>query len=53
MKKIYMKPETETVNIKMQQHLLGISGGEPHDEKVDGPDYSRGGRGFWDDEEDF
>lgn len=61
--KTYMKPNINIVNIEIQQILAGsplvqdgggnLTGGEMQDEGATGPGLSRGGRGFWDDEEDF
>ena len=53
MKKIYLKPQTVTVNINVNQHLLGQS--DPHavinNTEIDDNDFASR-RGSWIDDED-
>ena len=57
--KKYIKPEIVEVKVMADMHLLAGSGGvetnsTPGDDYTNTDvSYSRGGRGFWDDEEDF
>ncbi len=57
--KTYIKPEIVEVKVMADMHLLAGSGGvetggSPTDTfKEEDISYSRGGRGFWDDEEDY
>lgn len=58
MKKIYQNPAIEIINIKTSASLLEYSNPNPQVKPTDDPVdtnvlESRGGRGFWDDEEDF
>ena len=61
MKKVYINPETKIVKVELQ-HMIASSPLDPAhgqgqvvEEQVGSgiPGESRGGRGFWDDEEDF
>ena len=61
--KTYIKPEIVEVKVMAGMHLLAGSGGvgtnstpgNNYNEDTDHPDvtYSRGGRGFWDDEDEY
>ena len=58
MKKIYQNPAIEIINIKTSASLLEYSNPNPQVNTTDDPVdtnvlESRGGRGFWDDDEDF
>ena len=60
MKKTYMTPDTQVIKMAINQHLLtgspnGETNGLDPTEPPVNPDVisSRGGRGFWDDEEDY
>lgn len=61
MKKVYINPETKIVKVELQ-HMIASSPLDPAkgqgqvvEEQVGSgtPGESRGGRGFWDDEEDY
>ena len=61
MKKVYINPETKIVKVELQ-HMIASSPLDPAnaqghvvEDPVDPgtPGESRGGRGFWDDDEDF
>jgi hypothetical protein len=57
--KTYIKPEIVEVRVMADMHLLAGSGGvetnsTPGEEYTPGDvSYSRGGRGFWDEEEEY
>lgn len=63
MKKRYMTPSMEITKISPVQILAGsplnqngdgdLTGGTMQNENATTPGLSRGGRGFWDDEEDY
>ncbi len=59
--KRYMKPTTDIIYIETQKMIALSNGGidepnkviTPQEEEAISPGLSRGGRGFWDDEEDY
>lgn len=63
MKKTYISPNMAVVNIEVQMPIAGsplvqdvsgdVTSGKLQDEGASEPGLSRGGRGFWDDEEDY